>query len=97
MCRVHFLVKTAVRGTHGNWTWPLASTNKALVRSVQRLSQRTSIHLRGNLWCKHVYGHSNHAWNDRADELARLGKRDGSALPGRRRGVYLLGVYTMHV
>ena len=74
VCRVHFLVKTAVRGTHGNWTWPLASTNKALVRSVQRLSQRTSIHLRGNLWCKHVYGHSNHAWNDRADELARLGK-----------------------
>lgn len=63
-------------------------TNKALVRSVQRLWQRTSVHLRGNLWCKHVYGHSDHAWNDRADELARLGKRDasGRSLGRRRRG-----------
>ena len=51
-----------------------AKANKELVRCVQRTWVRAREHLKGNLWCSHVYGHTDHKWNDRADELARKGK-----------------------
>ena len=48
--------------------------NKALVRRVQALWDQARTHLRGRLWLSHVYGHTGHCWNDRADELARMGR-----------------------
>ena len=39
----------------------------------------------GLLWCSHVYGHSNHEWNDRADDLAKRGKSGAGAAPRRSR------------
>ena len=60
-------------------------SNKVLVRNVQRLWQRAKSHLKGLLWCSHVYGHSNHKWNDRADELAKRGKSGAGVAPRRRR------------
>ena len=37
---------------------------------------RAHNHLGGRLWASHVYGHTGHKWNDRADELARQGKEE---------------------
>ena len=48
--------------------------NKALVSHVRRLWTRAHTHLHGRLWTSHVYGHSNHQWNDRADALASQGR-----------------------
>ena len=48
--------------------------NKVLVSHVRRLWTRAHTHLHGRLWTSHVYGHSNHQWNDRADALASQGR-----------------------
>ena len=48
--------------------------NKLLVSHVRRLWTRAHTHLHGRLWTSHVYGHSNHQWNDRADALASQGR-----------------------
>ena len=36
--------------------------------------KQTRSALKGKLWLKHVKGHSDHEWNDRADALANLGR-----------------------
>ena len=66
----------------GHWR---ARTNRSLVRRVHALWHRARSHLCGQLWASHVYGHSNHKWNDRADELARLGKSQAGAQRRRPR------------
>ncbi len=43
----------------------------AVAREEWRLARAA---LKGKLWLKHVKGHSGHQWNDRADELAGLGR-----------------------
>ena len=48
--------------------------NKALVSHVRLLWSRAHSRLHGRLWTSHVYGHSNHQWNDRADALASQGR-----------------------
>ena len=51
-----------------------ARKNLQLVKRVHALWARAHDHLNGRLWAKHVYGHTGHTWNDRADELADRGK-----------------------
>ena len=53
--------------------------NQALVMRVRALWAKAHNHLHGRLWAMHVYGHTGHKWNDRADELARQGKAQGGA------------------
>ena len=53
--------------------------NQALVMRVRALWAKAHNHLHGRLWATHVYGHTGHKWNDRADELARQGKAQGGA------------------
>ena len=51
-----------------------ARKNKELAlvaREEWRLAREA---LKGKLWLKHVKGHSDHVWNDRADELADEGR-----------------------
>ena len=60
--------------------------NKQLVRHVKGLWDRAHSWLRGKLWASHVRGHSQHKWNDRADELADMGKGGAPAKTRRRRG-----------
>ena len=68
--------------TTGVWR---ARKNLRLVQRVRTLWARAHDHLKGQLWMKHVYGHNGHAWNDRADELAELGK-GGAPANGRTGG-----------
>ena len=42
---------------------------------AQQEWQQTYAALKGNLWLKHVKGHSQHKWNDLADELAARGRK----------------------
>ena len=63
----------------GRWR---AKSNKRLVASVRMLWTQAHEHLGGRLWASHVDAHTDHRWNDRADELARHGK--GGALHARR-------------
>ena len=63
----------------GRWR---AKSNKRLVASVRKLWTQAHEHLGGRLWASHVDAHTDHRWNDRADELARHGK--GGALHARR-------------
>ena len=51
-----------------------ARKNKSLAKEAQAEWQRTMRALKGKLWLKHVKGHSDHKWNDRADELADQGR-----------------------
>ena len=63
-----------------------ARKNLRLVQRVCTLWAQAHDHLKGQLpWMKHVYGHSGHAWNDRADELAERGK-GGTPANGRTGG-----------
>ena len=62
-----------------------ARKNQSLTARVRNLWKRAHAHLQGRLWASHVYGHSDHKWNDRADELARCGK--GGAPANGRGGV----------
>ena len=55
----------------GKWR---ARKNNALVMRVRSLWAQAHAHLHGRLWATHVYGHTGHLWNDRADALARRGK-----------------------
>ena len=55
----------------GKWR---ARKNLRLVQRVRTLWAAAHKHLRGRLWVSHVYGHTGHRWNDRADQLARQGK-----------------------
>ena len=50
-----------------------AKKNKRLVRIAQNEWKQTRLSKRGTLWMRHVKGHSNHMWNDRADALANAG------------------------
>ena len=50
-----------------------AKKNKRLVRIAQTEWKQTQNFKRGRLWMRHVKGHSNHEWNDRADALAKAG------------------------
>ena len=52
-----------------------AKSNKALAANVQDAWRRAYEHAGGRIWLKHVKGHSKHKWNDRADQLARQGRR----------------------
>ena len=65
----------------GQWR---ARANKGLAARIRSLWATAHDHLSGQLWASHVYGHSGHKWNDRADELARRGK-GGAPAQGRRR------------
>ena len=58
--------------------------NKALAGRLRRKWREASVKLRGQLWCTHVRGHSNHQWNDAADKLAKIG-RDGRGASGTDR------------
>ena len=49
--------------------------NKELIRTVRLAVKDTKM----VIWWKHVKGHSGHKWNDRADELAEMGARQGEA------------------
>ena len=51
-------------------------TNYDIVTHVRKLWDKAHQHLSGRLWASHVYGHTGHKWNDRADELARQGKEE---------------------
>ena len=62
-----------------------ARKNLRLVQRVRALWARAHEHLNGRLWAKHVYGHTGHTWNERADELAERGK--GGAPANARMGV----------
>ena len=59
-----------------------ARKNLQLVQRVRALWARAHDHLNGRLWAKHVYGHTGHTWNERADELANRGK-GGAPANGR--------------
>ena len=72
----------AGRMATGAWR---ARKNQSLTARVRSLWKRAHAHLQGRLWASHVYGHSDHKWNDRADELARRGK--GGAPANGRGGV----------
>ena len=63
-------------------------TSRFQVKLVQRGVPGARViffYLDGRLWAKHVYGHTGHTWNERADELAERGK--GGAPANARRGV----------
>ena len=62
--------------------------NLRLAARVRSLWKKAHAHVQGRLWASHVYGHTDHKWNDRADELARRGK--GGA-PTNGRGVVGIG------
>ena len=66
----------AGRMATGAWR---ARKNHSLVARVRSLWAQAHRHLQGRLWASHVYGHTDHKWNDRADELAR---RKGGAPMG---------------
>ena len=80
-----FLPNTrGVRVAHmatGKWR---ARKNTRLVERVRALWAKAHAHVDGQLWATHVYGHTDHKWNDRADELARRGK--GGAPPPTQDG-----------
>ena len=61
-----------------------ARKNRDLAERTRALWTKAHDHLRGQLWVSHVYGHTGHKWNDRADELARRGK--GGAPAGTQGG-----------
>ena len=50
-----------------------AKKNKALVATAQKEWKLTYAAKQGNMWMRHVKGHSNHEWNEVADELAKKG------------------------
>ena len=50
-----------------------AKKNKALVATAQKEWRLTYAAKQGNMWMRHVKGHSNHEWNEVADELAKKG------------------------
>ena len=54
-------------------TWK-AKKNRVLALQAQREWKLTAIAKRGQLWMRHVKGHSGHVWNDRADALADAGR-----------------------
>ena len=58
----------------GRWR---AKSNKRLVASVRKLWTQAHEHLGGRLWASHVDAHTDHRWNDRADELARHARQRG--------------------
>jgi len=58
-----------------------AKKNKELVATAQAEWKLTHAAKNGQLWMRHVPGHSQHTWNDRADCLANKG-RDGDAYSG---------------
>ena len=72
----------AGRMATGAWR---ARKNHSLVARVRSLWAQAHKHLQGRLWASHVYGHTGHKWNDRADELAERGK--GGAPANGRDGV----------
>ena len=49
--------------------------NNALVAVAQVEWRLTFAAKRGRLWIRHVKGHSDHEWNDMADQLADDGRR----------------------
>ena len=63
-----------------------ARKNKKLAAVAREEWQHTWKALKGKLWLKHVRGHSNQQWNDRADALAEEG-RSGRLRPAPPRGV----------
>ena len=50
-----------------------AKKNKKLVRVAQTEWKQTYKAKPNKLWMRHVRGHSDHPWNDKADDLAKLG------------------------
>ena len=50
-----------------------AKKNKALVAVAQAEWKRAYAAKPDKLWLRHVKGHSNHPWNDKADDLAKAG------------------------
>ena len=58
----------AMKTIKGEWQ---ARKNVRLVREVSRVL--TDVRKDRNVRFEHVKGHSNHVWNDRADELANKG------------------------
>ena len=49
--------------------------NRAIVLVAQEEWKLTWEAKRGQLWIRHVKGHSDHEWNDMADALADDGRR----------------------
>ena len=70
-CVVRYDSKYAAMITTSVWR---ARKNKGLAKEARAEWQQTFQALKGNLWLKHVKGHSDHKWNDRADELADEGR-----------------------
>ena len=58
-------------------TWR-AKCHKPLAAAAQAEWSALHKHLRGKLWMKHVKGHSGNRHNDKADDLANLGRRGES-------------------
>ena len=63
--------KYAAHIASGAWR---AKRHKALAQEARELWTAIRKKTRGQLWMRHVKGHSGHVWNDRADSLAEGGK-----------------------
>ena len=50
-----------------------AKKNKKLVKTAQDEWKLTQAAKAGQLWMRHVKGHSEHPWNEEADRLAKAG------------------------
>ena len=74
----------------GKWR---ARKNMRLVDRVRSLWAKVHDHVGGHLWATHVYGHTDHKWNDRADELAQRGK-GGAPPPTQDGGAGQLGLHS---
>ena len=59
----------------GSWK---ARKHKDLAAEARAAWTDLRKHTTNNLWLRHVRGHSEHAWNDRADHLASQGRQGQS-------------------
>ena len=78
--------KYAAMMTLGEWR---PKKNKALVAVAREAWNAARAAKGGQLWMRHVKGHSGDRWNDRADALADRGRR-GDLLHGEENAVFSL-------
>ena len=70
----HYLPYPLLNELSGVWKGK-SKKNRAIVLVAQEEWKLTWEAKRGQLWIRHVKGHSDHEWNDMADALADDGRR----------------------